>query len=212
MPCHALPGCAGWAAMDVTFVCSSSGEAPFKMEVGFFDTVQDIKHKLQGRNGWPAAVLSLFHDGDALVDNDDDVGGAGVTERYGVVEGSVIHVALDGDGRRPRRKERKERIRRPGKGMRAPAPEPLRVTVVSRCGAGRVEVAVRARGAVSALRGELERGAASGSGFPLPPDGGYFFIHGQSVMDEARSFEWHGVAAGDEVVVFEGSVTRAPAC
>ncbi|KAM3276084.1 hypothetical protein ACQJBY_044460 [Aegilops geniculata] len=208
-----LPGCAGWAAMDVTFVCSSSGEAPFKMEVGFFDTVLDIKQRLQGRNGWPAAALSLFHEGGALVD-DDDAGAAGVTERYGVVEGSVIHVALDGDGdgRRPRQKERKDGTRRPGKGMRAPAAEPLRVTVVSRCGAGRVEVAVRARGAVSALRRELERGAASGSGFPLPPGGGYFFIHGQSVMDEARSFEWHGVAAGDEVVVFEGSVTRAPAC
>lgn len=200
--------------MDVTFVCSS-GEAPFKMEVGFFDTVVDIKHKLQGRNGWPAASLSLFHDGVTLVE--DDAGG-GVTERYGVVEGSVIHVALDGDGddRRPRQKEKKDGTRRPAKarrdGVAAPAPKPLRVTVVSRCGAGRVEVAVRARGAVSALRGELERGASSGSGFPLPPDGGYFFIHEQSVMDEARSFEWHGVAAGDEVVVFEGSVTRAPAC
>ncbi|KAE8818783.1 polyubiquitin-like protein [Hordeum vulgare] len=201
--------------MDVTFVCSSSsGEGPFKMEVGFFDTVQDIKHKLQGRTGWPAAAMSLFHDGDALVD--DDSAGAGVTERYGVVEGSVIHVALDGDERRPRRKDRKDGTRRPARSARrerdgAVAP-PLRVKVVSRCGAGRVEMAVRARGAVSALRGELERGAASGSGFPLPPDGGYFFIHGQSVMDEARSFEWHGVAAGDEVVVFEGSVTRAPAC
>lgn len=85
--------------MDVTFVCSS-GEAPFKMEVGFFDTVQDIKQKLQGRKGWPAA------------------------------------------------------------------------------------------------------------GFPLPRDGAFFFIHRQGVMDESRSFEWHGVAAGDEVVVFDGSVTR----
>jgi hypothetical protein len=58
----------------------------------------------------------------------------------------------------------------------------------------------------------LERASSSGSGgFPLPREGGYFFIHGQSVMDEARSFEWHGVAAGDEVVVFPGSVTRGPA-
>jgi len=30
-------------------------------------------------------------------------------------------------------------------------------------------------------------------------------------MDESRSFEWHGVASGDEVVVFDGSVTRNPA-
>uniref|UniRef100_A0A0D3H861 Ubiquitin-like domain-containing protein n=1 Tax=Oryza barthii TaxID=65489 RepID=A0A0D3H861_9ORYZ len=91
--------------MDVTFVCA--GEESFKMEVGFFDTVHDIKQKLQSRRGWPAAALE-------------------------------------------------------------------------------------------------ERA------FPLPRDGAYFFIHRQSVMDESRSFEWHGVAAGDEVVVFEGSVTRPP--
>ena len=193
--------------MDVTFVCSS-GEAPFKMEVGFFDTVRDIKQKLQGRKGWPSATLSLSHDGHALEDADDS--GDGVTERYGVAEGSVVHVALDNDGDRRRRQKDKKVIRRPGKMRRESLVEqPLRVTAVSRCGAGRLQVAVGARGAVSALRGELER-ASSGGSFPLPRDGGYFFIHGQSVMDEERSFEWHGVAAGDEVVVFPGSVTRGP--
>jgi len=35
--------------MDVTFVCS--GEEAFKMEVGYFDTVQDVKEKLQSRRG-----------------------------------------------------------------------------------------------------------------------------------------------------------------
>jgi hypothetical protein len=205
--------------MDVTFVCSS-GEAPFKMEVGFFDTVRDIKQQLQGRKGWPATALSLSHDGHALV---DDVGDEshGVTERYGLVEGSVVHVELDDDGDTRRGTTATTRpyrsvtalSRRPGVKARrdsvAPPAPPLRLTVVSWCGAGRMEVAVRARGAVSALRGYLER--ASSSGFPLPREGGYFFIHGQSVMDEARSFEWHGVAAGDEVVVFPGSVTRGAA-
>ncbi|CAM0951936.1 unnamed protein product [Alopecurus aequalis] len=194
--------------MDVTFVCSS-GEAPFKMEVGFFDTVQDIKQKLQGHKGWPAATLTLSHDGHALADVDVD-GGTGVTERYGVVEGSVIHVVLV-DNEMRRQQKQKSKSRRPGKTKRDGVVKlPLKVTVVSRCGAGRLEVAVDTRVAVSALRGELER-ASSGGSFPLPRDGGYFFIHGQSVMDEARSFEWHGVAAGDEVVVFPGSVTRGPA-
>jgi len=184
--------------MDVSFVCS--GEKPFEMEVGFFDTVQDIKEKLQSRRGWPAAVMSLLHNGDVLADD----GG-------GIVEGSVIHVSLvlDGPRRQPQRVKRgRPPSRRRGEEEGA-APPLLRVTVVSRCGAGRVEVAVAARAAVSALRAELER--ARGAGFPLPADGAYFFIHRQSVMDEARSFEWHGVAAGDEVVVFDGSVTRAPA-
>ena len=178
------------------------------MEVGFFDTVQDIKEKLQSRRGWPAAAMSLLHNGAALADD-----GGGI-ERHGIVEGSVIHVSLALDGP-PRQQTRRAKRSRPASRRRgdeegaAAAAPPLLVTVVSRCGAGRVEVAVAARAAVSALRAELER--ARGAGFPLPADGAYFFIHRQSVMDEARSFEWHGVAAGDEVVVFDGSVTRAPA-
>jgi hypothetical protein len=200
--------------MDVTFVCSSE-EAPFKMEVGFFDTVRDIKQKLQGRKGWPATAMSLSHDGHALVDDVDDES-HGFTGRYGLVEGSVVHVALDDDDDDTRRGRRQKESRMPGVKTRrdsvAPPAPPLRLTVVSRCGARRLEVAVRASGTVSALRVYLERASSSGSGgFPLPREGGYFFIHGQSVMDEARSFEWHGVAAGDEVVVFPGSVTRGPA-
>ncbi|CAN6218115.1 unnamed protein product [Urochloa humidicola] len=207
--------------MDVSFVCP--GEEPFKMEVGFFDTVRDIKEKLQSRRSWPAAAISLLHNGDVLADDDVNGGGGGGIERHGIVEGSVIHVALtalDGSPRQPPPPQQVRRIKRAAaskkRGEEGDAPPPpLRVTVVSRCGAGRVEVAVSARAAVSALRAELERrarsGAAAGAGFPLPVAGGYFFIHRQSVMDEARSFEWHRVAAGDEIVVFDGSVTRGPA-
>ncbi|CAD6218768.1 unnamed protein product [Miscanthus lutarioriparius] len=190
--------------MDVTFVCS--GEEAFKMEVGYFDTVQDVKEKLQSRRGWPAAATSLLHNGGVLKD-DVDGGGSGI-ERHGVVEGSVIYVALlDGQHQHPQQNKRTEKRKRRGEA----APPPLRVTVVSRCGEGRVEMAVGARAAVSVLRAELERARGAGARFPLPRDGAYFFIHGQSVMDESRSFEWHGVASGDEVVVFDGSVTRNPA-
>jgi hypothetical protein len=189
--------------MDVTFVCS--GEEAFKMEVGYFDTVQDVKEKLQSRRGWPAAATSLLHNGAVLEDVD---GGSGI-ERHGVVEGSVIHVALlDGaQHQQPQQNKRTEKRKRRGEA----APPPLRVTVLSRCGEGRVEMTVGARAAVSVLRAELERARGAGARFPLPRDGAYFFIHGQSVMDESRSFEWHGVATGDEVVVFDGSVTRNPA-
>lgn len=188
--------------MDVTFVCS--GEEAFKMEVGYFDTVQDVKEKLQSGRGWPAAAMSLLHDGGVLEDVD---GGSGI-ERHGIVEGSVIHVALVLDAQQqPRNKKTEKRKRR---GECAPPQPQLQVAVVSRCGEGRVEVAVGARAAVSALRAELERARGAGARFPLPRDGAYFFIHAQSVMDESRSFEWHSVATGDEVVVFDGSVTRNP--
>ncbi|KAF8694805.1 hypothetical protein HU200_037899 [Digitaria exilis] len=167
--------------MDVSFVCS--GEEPFEMEVGFFDTVQDIKEKLQTRRGWPAAAMSLLHNGDVLADDVDCV-----VERHGIVEGSVIHVALlNGQHQQQQQQAKRNRAARKVRGEEA-APAPLRVTVVSRCGEGRVEVAMAARSAVAALRAELERRA-----------------RGAGVMDEARSFEWHGVATGDEVVVFDGS-------
>lgn len=187
--------------MDVTFVCS--GEEAFKMEVGYFDTVQDVKEKLQSRRGWPAAATTLLHNGAVLEDVD---GGGGGIERHGVVEGSVIHVALL-DGQHLQQPQDKRTEKRRGEG---PAP-PLRVIVVSGCAEGRVEMAVGARAAVSVLRAELERARGAGARFPLPRDGAYFFIHEQSVMDESRSFEWHGVAAGDEIVVFNGSVVRNPA-
>ncbi|KAF0931809.1 hypothetical protein E2562_005780 [Oryza meyeriana var. granulata] len=184
--------------MDVTFECS--GVETFKMEVGFFDTVHDIKQKLQSCRGWSAAGMSLFHNGDVLA----DVGAGGVAgaEQYGIVEGSVIHVELAGRQQQQGQQQKGRSKRRDDGGGDVTL---LRVNVVSRCGSGRAEVAVSARRAVSALRRELEERA-----FPLPRDGAYFFIHRQSVMDEARSFEWHGVAAGDEIVVFEGSVTRSP--
>ncbi|RLN36017.1 uncharacterized protein C2845_PM03G01180 [Panicum miliaceum] len=180
--------------MDVSFVCS--GEEPFEMEVGFFDTVQDIKEKLQSRRGWPAAAMSLLHNGDVLADDVD-----GGIERHGIVEGSVIHVSLvvpDGPRRQPQRVKRsRPASKRRGEEGAARAPPPLRVTVVSRCGAGRVgwpwPRAPRCR------RCGRSWSARGGGG-------------GRSVMDEERSFEWHGVATGDEVVVFDGSVTRAPAC
>ncbi|CAD6224476.1 unnamed protein product [Miscanthus lutarioriparius] len=138
--------------MDVTFVCS--GEEAFKMEVGYFDTVQDVKEKLQSRRGWPAAASSLLHNG-ALLEDDVDGGGGGGSgiERHGVVEGSVIHVALlDGAQHQQQPQQNKRTEKRKRRGDAAPPSPPLRVTVVSRCGEGRVEVAVGARAAVSVLR------------------------------------------------------------
>ncbi|XP_040383561.1 uncharacterized protein LOC102700650 [Oryza brachyantha] len=174
--------------MDVTFVCS--GELAFKMEVGFFDTVGDIKQRLQSYRGWPAAGMSLFHNGDLL---EDAGGSAACAQRYGIVEGSVIHVVVEFAAAAGNKGSCGGALR-------------LRVNVVSRCGHWRAEIAVSARDEVSALREQLEERV-----FPLPLDGAYFFIHRQSVMDEGRSFEWHGVETGDEVVVFEGTVTRSPA-
>lgn len=140
--------------MDVTFVCA--GEESFKMEVGFFDTVHDIKQKLQSRRGWPAAAVSLFHNGDALADAGGGEAAGGGAERYGIVEGSVIHVELGvgvaGRQQQLQQNEHKGRSKRRDDGGGAAA---VRVNVVSRCGrGGRRSRWARARGG----------GAAAGAG------------------------------------------------
>ncbi|KAK7280196.1 hypothetical protein RJT34_25258 [Clitoria ternatea] len=49
--------------------------------------------------------------------------------------------------------------------------------------------------------------------FPLPRDGGYFFIHKQRVMEENMSFKWHNVQQGDTIDTFDGYVTgEKPTC
>ncbi|KAK2632309.1 hypothetical protein EUGRSUZ_L01730 [Eucalyptus grandis] len=36
---------------------------------------------------------------------------------------------------------------------------------------------------------------------------GYFFIHNQSGMDEDKSFKWHGVKIGDTIEIFKGTIS-----
>ena len=123
--------------MDVTFVCS--GEEAFKMEVGYFDTVQDVKEKLQSRRGWPAAALSLLHNG-ALLEDDVDGGGGGGSgiERHGVVEGSVIHVALlDGAQHQQQPQQNKRTEKRKRRGEAAPPPHETGELALLPCQAGR---------------------------------------------------------------------------
>ena len=147
--------------MDVTFVCS--GEEAFKMEVGYFDTVQDVKEKLQSRRGWAAAASSLLHNG-ALLEDDVDGG----IERHGVVEGSVIHVALL-DGAQHQQQPAAEQ-------EDGEEQEAWRRRAAVAAAAGDRRVAVR-RGPRGGGRGRARRGvgAARGAGAPFCA---YFFIHG----------------------------------
>ena len=42
--------------------------------------------------------------------------------------------------------------------------------------------------------------------FHLPPEG-FFFIYDHDVMDDDRSFRWHGVAHSDTIEIFNGSAS-----
>ena len=79
----------------------------------------------------------------------------------------------------------------------------LKVTLRSKCGTRRIPVWVNASDNVEALRRQLRR-LSEEFGFPLQQE--YFFIHVQDVMDDDKSFRWHGVSQDDIIDVFPGSV------
>ncbi|KAI4298640.1 hypothetical protein L6164_032174 [Bauhinia variegata] len=73
-----------------------------------------------------------------------------------------------------------------------------------RCGT-KIPVEVNGRDKVGKLRKEVER-LQKLIEFNLPEDG-YFFIHKQDVMEEDKSFFWHGVSENDTIEIFPGRVT-----
>ncbi|XP_054778100.1 ubiquitin domain-containing protein 7SL RNA1-like [Prosopis cineraria] len=81
----------------------------------------------------------------------------------------------------------------------------LRVMILTKCGKKKIPVDVNPSDNVGELRKELQK-LHQRNQLPLPSDG-YFFIYGQSVMDDDKSFRWHQVAQGDTIEIFNGSVT-----
>ncbi|KAM0937082.1 putative Ubiquitin-like domain-containing protein [Dioscorea sansibarensis] len=284
--------------MDVIIEKRKDGNR-FKMEIGFFDTVLEIKEKIHKYHGVPVPKQSLFIRGAAMADDRD-------TEHYELVEGSKIELVVvdqdeegkqesimggpdeavmvedddehhDGDNDDEGERKRitfkitisvpamrrwiamdveggetvaqlKEMIGIEGLaagrmalmvgGVEMQDPQrALRdygvvggteVSVVVRSAAAaaaaagsvgkRITVMVLVKGvtkkigvevnvmeSVRELRKELER--LEGLQRLVLPAEGYFFIYRQEVMEEERSFRWHGVKNNDTIEVFNGSVT-----
>ncbi|OAY75021.1 Polyubiquitin 9 [Ananas comosus] len=74
--------------MDVIFETKSRR---FSIEIGFFDTVHEIKEKIHRYEGYPVASQKLFLDGRELSDDDGD------TERYAILQGSLLRLSLSSD-------------------------------------------------------------------------------------------------------------------
>ncbi|XAR73600.1 hypothetical protein NMG60_11007621 [Bertholletia excelsa] len=166
--------------MDLFFE-PTRGVRPFEMEVGFFDTVSEIKDKIEKKQGIPSSKQTLVFDGEALPDNLN------------------IHSSLILD---------RSRIQLVVTAEDPPSPaKKLRVMVMSKCGSRKIPVEVNVWDNVGELRKELER-VHQRLRFPLPEDG-YFFIHKQNVMEEDQTFQWHQVAQGDSIEIFNGSVTTS---
>ncbi|GLT72753.1 hypothetical protein SLA2020_446590 [Shorea laevis] len=81
----------------------------------------------------------------------------------------------------------------------------LKLRVVSKCGTRKITVEMNASDNVEELRKELRKLQRTQL-LPLPSEG-FFFIHKQNVMDDNQSFQWHHVAQGDTIEIFNGTIT-----
>ncbi|KAG6474300.1 hypothetical protein ZIOFF_068226 [Zingiber officinale] len=76
-------------SMDVTFY-TDDGDKGFVVEIGFFDTVAEIKEKVQFFAGYPVASQKLVFNGQELRDDAD-------TERCGILHNSSVQILVASD-------------------------------------------------------------------------------------------------------------------
>ncbi|KAK9109550.1 hypothetical protein Sjap_017610 [Stephania japonica] len=190
----------------------------FTIEVDFFDTVMEMKEKINKYKNIPVYRQTLIFEGQIMEDHRD-------TEFYKILQGAHIQLLIDPPVPRmpiiSRQSQSQSRIvvpsieRTPQSGNKAvPAVRAesnsggkrLQVKVVSACGTHKVAMEVNGLDKVGELKEELQR-LSQRVQFPLPSEG-YFFIHRQEVMEEDQSFYWHGVKQGDVIEVFPGFLTE----
>ena len=81
----------------------------------------------------------------------------------------------------------------------------LKVMVQPKFGNSKIPMEVSPTDNVRKLKKELQK-LQQRLHFHLPPEG-FFFIYDRDIMDEDRSFRWHGVAHGDTIEIFNGSIS-----
>ena len=81
----------------------------------------------------------------------------------------------------------------------------LKVMVQPKFGNSKIPMEVNPTDNVGKLKKELQK-LQKRLHFHLPLEG-FFFIYDRDVMGEDRSFSWHGVAHGDTIEIFNGSVS-----
>nr|GMC98948.1 ubiquitin-like protein-NEDD8-like protein RUB3 [Ipomoea batatas] len=200
----------------------------FTIEIGYFDTVQEIKEKVQKYQGIPASTQTLVFNGNVLQD-DLNVHSSEILDRSHKIEEadgipvSRITVYANGsellDDRTLHDYELSDHSEvevsfKPlpattttssGSSGNTNSSKRLRITVLSQCETKKIPMEMNPSENVGELRKELERLKEQWQ-LELPDDG-YFFIYKQNVMDDDRSFRWHNVGQGDTIEIFNGSVT-----
>ncbi|XP_057449480.1 ubiquitin domain-containing protein 7SL RNA1-like [Lotus japonicus] len=199
--------------MDVFFELPRG--RPFSIEVGFFDTVLEIKEKVQKYQGIPISKQTLILKGQVLQDDGD-------VWKYEILQNSRIQLVVTPDSDKPALMVKNEEfssspptkihdhesdnsttsaatVANTGPGGSK------KLKVWAKSGTKKIPVEVNASDNVAELRKELNK-LQQRLQFHLPQEG-YFFIYEQNVMNDDRSFRWHHVKQGDTIEIFNGSVT-----
>ncbi|CAD5327068.1 Ubiquitin domain [Arabidopsis suecica] len=204
--------------MDVFFETRSG--STFEIELGYWDTVLEIKQKIEKYQRIPVSKQTLLFQGNVLQDHLD-------IEQCVILNHSRIQLSISSPDQNRNNiqvfkteqfpqsnsteqisnahQESTVMIPMSNNNNNNNNPKKLRVMVLPKSGTRKVPVDVNAGDSVGELRKEL---AKIQQRFQLSlPQEGYFFIYKQNVMDENRSFRWHRVDQGDTIEIFNGSVS-----
>ncbi|KAJ0265030.1 Ubiquitin-like domain-containing protein [Hirschfeldia incana] len=190
--------------MDLIFE-TQRGSA-FSIEVGYFDTVLEIKGKIEKYQCIPVPKQTLVFQGNVLQDDHN-------IEQCDLFNNSRLHLFISSPGNNDQ--NRSSQLLKP---EQSPQPNSTEqqiinshqdssnsqkkkvrvIMVVLKCGTKKIPVEVNVDDNVGELRKKV---AKIRQRFELnqPNQEGYFFIYKQNVMVDDRSFQWHNVELGDTI-------------
>ena len=191
---------------------------PFFLEVGFLDTVLEVKQKIEKDQGIPISKQKLYH----FVFLRDDL----TIQHYKIVEHSRIYLVLGPESDIHRlfymlntdfflREDNSDTdlaldhsLSEVSTDLVLAPPSPsgpskvarynLKVTVLTACGMKKIPMEVNAWNNVEVLKKEMEK--LLDLKFDLPGEV-YIFFHNQEIMIDSRSFLWHQVRKGDTIQI-----------
>nr|XP_009597486.1 ubiquitin domain-containing protein 7SL RNA2-like [Nicotiana tomentosiformis] len=187
---------------------------PFAIEVGYFDSILEIKEKIQRYQGIPVPKQTLIFKGNVLDDH--------INVHYSdILNNSHIHLVVESESKFESDKNiniiKAEQSPNyiaasttttssgSSSGNNVNGSKKIRIMVLSKCGTKKIPIEVNPSDNVGHLRKELQI-LNQKLELDLPKEG-YFFIYKQNVMDDDYSFRWHHVSQGDTIEIFNGSVT-----
>ncbi|XP_010431560.1 PREDICTED: uncharacterized protein LOC104715888 [Camelina sativa] len=204
--------------MDVFFVTQKGSR--FCIEVGYWDTVLEIKKKIEKYQRIPVSKQTILFQGNVLQDHLD-------IEQCVILNNSRLHLYISSPDQNLNQ-NRNNQVLKIDQSQQSNStehnidghqdstvmmamnnnnnkPKKLRVMVLLKGGTRKIPLEVNAGDNVGELRKELAK-VQQRLQLSLPQDG-YLFIYKQNVMKDDRSFWWHCVGQGDTIEIFNGSVS-----